>query len=149
MVRVFHYKIQYFFHDFSMTEALKLRIFFNASWHERDMYQGHKLPPRPRAPAGFAFENHTQRFQSLYRKMWKTPKFDLIPCIEMLDERKQQCCFAKGCLLISMTFKDFPKPGVNFHDFSRPGKKMEFHDFSRFSMTGYTLTLILILIVLL
>ena len=35
---------------------------------------------------------------------------------------------------------NFPKPGVNFHDFSRPGKeKMEFHDFSRFSMTGYTL----------
>ena len=36
---------------------------------------------------------------------------------------------------------NFPKPGVNFHDFSRPGKeKMEFHDFSRFSITRYILT---------
>ena len=64
----------------------------------------------------------------------------MYPCIEMLDERKEQHCFARGCLLISMTFYEFSKPGVNFHDFSRPEKnKMEFHDFSRFSMTGYTL----------
>ena len=59
--------------------------------------------------------------------MGKTPKFDLItymyPCIEMLDERKEQCHFARGCLLISMTFYEFSKPGVNFHDFSRPGKE--------------------------
>ena len=34
----------------------------------------------------------------------------------------------------------FPKPRVNFQNFSRPGKK-EFHDFSRFSTTGYTLYL--------
>ena len=42
----------------------------------------------------------------------------------MLDERKEQRRFAKGCLLISMTFMNVPKPGVNFHDFSRPGKKL-------------------------
>ena len=64
----------------------------------------------------------------------------------MLDERKEQCCFCKRCLLIFMTFYEFPKPGVNFHDFSRPGKKiMEFHDFSRFSTTGYTLNIWMLL----
>ena len=36
---------------------------------------------------------------------------------------------------------NFPKPGINLHDFSRAGEKKEFHDFSRFSMTGYTLIL--------
>ena len=59
----------------------------------------------------------------------------------MLDERKEQRCFVRGYLLIYMTFMNFPKPGVNFHDFSRPEKKMEFHDFSRFSMTGHTLSI--------
>ena len=45
----------------------------------------------------------------------------------MLDERKEQRRFTKGCLLISMTFYEFSKPAINFQDFSR------------FSMTGYTL----------
>ena len=33
------------------------------------------------------------------------------------------CGFARGCLIISMTFMNFPKPPVKFHDFSRPGKR--------------------------
>ena len=60
----------------------------------------------------------TRTFQSQYRKMWKTPKFDLItqtyPCIEMLNERKEQHCFAKGYLLISMTFYEFSKTCSQF-----------------------------------
>ena len=31
--------------------------------------------------------------------------------------------FARGWLLISITFLNFPKPGVKFHIFSRPGKR--------------------------
>ena len=47
----------------------------------------------------------------------------------------ETCSFTRGCLMISMTFMNFPKPGVKFHDFSRPGKRNEipwlfqvFHD---------------------
>ena len=64
---------------------------------------------------------------TVQENMENKKKFDLItkmyPCIEMLDERKEQCRFAKRCLLISRTFMNFPKPGVIFHDFSRPGKR--------------------------
>ena len=42
----------------------------------------------------------------------------MYPCgIEMLDERQEQCHFVRGGLLISMTFMNFSKPGVDFHDF--------------------------------
>ena len=33
------------------------------------------------------------------------------------------CSFCKRMPYISMPFMNFPKPGVKFHDFSRPGKR--------------------------
>ena len=36
------------------------------------------------------------------------------PCTEMLDERKEQRRFARGCLLISMTFYKFSKTWNQF-----------------------------------
>ena len=54
----------------------------------------------------------------------------------MLDERKEQRHFTRGCLLISMTFyQNLDSIFITF-----PGlEKMEFHDLSKFFMTGYTL----------
>ena len=63
-------KFQYFFHDFSMTKALKLITFLHASWHERGMYQGHNL--RPVLPLRIM-----HKVLVTNRKMRKTPKFDL------------------------------------------------------------------------
>ena len=47
------------------------------------------------------------------------------PCVDVQDFKRgtKQRGFAKGCLIISMTFMNFPKPEVIFQDFSRPGKR--------------------------
>ena len=102
-----------------MTEALKLRTFY--------MLRGMKetCTEATSSRRFLSFENQAQG--SPWRKMWKIPKIDPItqtyPCIEMLDERKEQRHFAKRCLLISMTFYEFSKTGVNLNEFSRPAKK--------------------------
>ena len=73
---------------------------------------------REDATGQFCLWEPCTRFQTQCRKIWKTPKFDLItqtyPCIEMLDERKEQCHFTRGCLLISMTFYEFSKTWSQF-----------------------------------
>ena len=73
---------------------------------------------REDATGRFCLWEPCTRFQSQYRNMWKTPKFDLItqtyPCIEILDERKEQRYFARGDLLISMTFYEFSKTWSQF-----------------------------------
>ena len=132
-------KFQYFLHDLSMTEALKLRTFLHALWHERDMYQGHALPLRPRAPVGFAFENHspasshsTGRYQNLIRSHKHIP-------VLKSGWKKGTTPFRER---MPFNFHDFSKTWSQFPWLFQAWKKiMEFHDFSRFSMTGYTLHL--------
>ena len=47
----------------------KINDLLHASWHERDMYRGHELPP--------VLSSRTTHKVPV-KKMWKTPKFDLI-----------------------------------------------------------------------
>ena len=105
------------FHDFLMTEAKNSMTFYGI----RDIYQGKEV--------GCGRPNRVWLVNQFKRNVMKKIKFI---SIFMLDIAIFLCWCAglKGeTKLTFMTFMNFPKPGVKFHDFSR------------FSMTGYTLWL--------
>ena len=107
-------EFQYFFHDFYMTKALKSRTFYMLHGMKETCTEA----MREDATSRFCLWEPRTRLKSQYGKMWKTSKLDLItytyPCTEMLDERKENCCFVRECLLISMTFYEFSKTWSQF-----------------------------------
>ena len=93
-----------------------------------------------------AWKRHVQRqggmtWQAKHYMIWSQCKQNVMKLIKnkisifMLDisislcwctgfkRGTEPCCFARGCLIICMTFMNFPKPGVKFHVFSRPRKR--------------------------
>ena len=74
--------------------------------------QGHKLMPLLALRAKYKVPVTVQEDVE-DAKIW-SDFIKAYPCIEMLDERKEQRHFARGCLLNSMTFYKFSKTWSQF-----------------------------------
>ena len=127
------------FHNFSMIKAFKIKDLLHASCHERDMYHNHEgrcnrpvLPLRTTHRVPVTVQEDVED-----TKIWSD--YINVSLYWNAGWKKEQRCFVRECLLISDFLWIF-KTCCQFPWLFQAWKnKMELHDFSRFSMTGYTL----------